>query len=160
MITTMAVSCNRPMQTSKQQLLLLAGKHTSLLRQHLFFAATSSRQGVKLVKGSFDKWSDRSTFNVVSFFLVNRLMSGLIIATTQITYGFFFQKTRMISLSVSPSHPAIMVLQKSSIVYMATLNSQSGRIAPWSDELIYGKSTDEHWSDPRQDHNSMKLAGL
>jgi len=143
MITTMAVSCNRPMQTSKQQLLLLAGKHTSLLRQHLFFAATSSRQGVKLVKGSFDKWSDRSTFNVISFFLVNRLMSGLIIAT-QITY-FFLQKSRMISLSVSPSHPAIMVLQKSSIVYMARLNSQSCRIAPWSDELIYGKSTDEQW---------------
>jgi len=56
---------------------------------------------------------------------------------------FFFQKSRMILLSVSPSHPAIMVLQKSSIVYMARLNSQSCRIAPWSDELIYGKSTDE-----------------
>ena len=160
MITTMAVSCNRPMQTSKQQLLLLAGKHTSLLRQHLFFAATSSRQGVKLVKGSFDKWSDRSTFNVISFFLVNRLMSGLIIATTQITYGFFFSKNSYdfaFGFAITPSNNGITKIEHCLYGKTEFSTMSDCALVGWVDLWkVYWWTV----SDPRQDHNSMKLAGL
>ena len=116
MATTVSISCNRPHAHIETTTTPTCRQTHQLVKTTFIFAATSSRQGVKQVKGVLLISKHGVLTMIRSKCFQHYIIFPCELVNVWINYCdkdhlFFFQKSRMILLSVSPSHLAIMVLQ-------------------------------------------------